>query len=78
AGSQAEFSRAGAFDAVALRPEVAAWLDGMLLADAMPLADFLAELGRYRPGVLRCSPDAASLRVVGAFPVADTDQVLAM
>ena len=26
----------------------------------------------------RCSPDAASLRVVGAFPVADTDQVLAM
>lgn len=78
AGSQAEFSRDGAFDAVALRPEASAWLDGMLLADAMPLADFLAELGRYRTGVLRCSPDAASLRVVGAFPVADTDQVLAM
>ncbi|KAJ8137242.1 hypothetical protein OY671_009545 [Metschnikowia pulcherrima] len=78
AGSQAEFSRAGAFDAVASRPEVSAWLDGMSSADASPSADFSAESGRYRPGVLRCSPDAASLRVVGAFPVADTDQVSAM
>lgn len=44
----------------------------------MPLADFQGELGRYHPGVLRCAPDVASLRVVAAFPVADTDQVLSM
>lgn len=78
AGGQAEFSAAGDFTPAALAPDVSAWLDGMLLADAMPLAGFLRELGRYRPGVLRCAPDAAHLRVVGAFPVADTDQVLSM
>lgn len=78
AGGQAEFSAAGDFVPAALAPGVSAWLDGMLLADAMPLADFLRELGRYRPGVLRCAPEAAHLRVVGAFPVADTDQVLSM
>lgn len=78
AGGQAEFSVAGDFTPAALAPDVSAWLDGMLLADALPLADFLRELGRYRPGVLRCAPDVAHLRVVGAFPVADTDQVLSM
>jgi transmembrane sensor len=43
----------------------------------MPLPDFLAELGRHRPGVLRCAPDAADLRVSGTYPLANTDRVLA-
>ncbi|MBO1013165.1 FecR domain-containing protein [Achromobacter sp. SD115] len=78
AGGQAEFSAAGGFAAGPLEAASSAWLDGMLIADEMPLSDFLHELGRYRPGRLSCSGEAAGLRVVGAFPLADSDQVLAM
>jgi transmembrane sensor len=42
----------------------------------MPLAEFVAELGRYRPGLLRCAPEVASLKVSGTFQLADTEQVL--
>lgn len=53
-----------------------AWVNGMLFADDLRLDDFLAELGRYRRGFLRCDPAVAALRVTGAFPVHDTDKVL--
>ena len=54
------------------------WLHGVLYADGMRLADFLAELARYRPGVVRCAPEVADLRISGAFQLADTDYVLAL
>ncbi|MNR53138.1 fec operon regulator FecR [compost metagenome] len=54
------------------------WLQGVLYADGMRLADFLAELSRYRPGVIRCAPEVAGLRISGGFQLADTDYVLAM
>jgi transmembrane sensor len=55
-----------------------AWTQGMLLADKMRLADFAAELSRYRPGALHCDAAVADLRISGAFPIADTDRVLGM
>jgi len=62
-------------------PETAApappgWMQGVLYADDQRLADFLAELSRYRPGILRCDPAVAELRISGAFQLADTDYVL--
>lgn len=36
----------------------------------------MAELARYRRGYIGCDPRIADLRVVGAFPLADTEQVL--
>lgn len=54
------------------------WRDGMIAADAMPLSELVAELARYRRGVLRCDPAVATLRVSGAFPLDDTDRSLAM
>lgn len=60
---------------------VAAWRQGMLLADRMPLADLAAELARYRGGWVRCDPAVADLRVSGAYPVgtaADTERALVM
>lgn len=54
------------------------WVDGLLVAHDMPLAEFLAELGRQRPGVLRCAPEVAGLRISGVFPLDDSDRVLAM
>ncbi|MHB0766001.1 FecR domain-containing protein [Stutzerimonas sp. NM35] len=53
-----------------------AWANGVLLADNQRLEDFVAELGRYRRGYIGCDPRIADLRVVGAFPLADTERVL--
>lgn len=53
-----------------------AWTRGMLLAQDMPLETLLGELARYRPGVIRCDPALAQLRVSGAFPVLDSDRSL--
>ncbi|ANI21624.1 hypothetical protein AB870_11695 [Pandoraea faecigallinarum] len=75
------------FDATALRSRfddagvanaAAAWTQGMLVVHAMPLGDFLTELGRYRRGHLGCAPEVAGLRVSGIYPVDDTDRVLDM
>ena len=50
----------------------------MLIADRMPMSQFVAELGRYRRGTLRCDPAVARLPVSGAFPLADTDATLSL
>ena len=57
---------------------VSAWTQGMLMADKMRLADFVAELARYRRGFVRCDPAIAELRVSGAFPISDTQRTLNM
>ena len=53
-----------------------AWADGMLVAAHMRLADFLAELGRYRRGHLNCDPKVADLLISGTYPVDDSERVL--
>jgi len=42
----------------------------------MRLADFLAELGRYRRGQLNCDPKVADLLISGTYPVDDSERVL--
>jgi transmembrane sensor len=54
------------------------WSAGTLLADEEPLGAFIEELSRYRHGYLGVAPEVAGLRVVGAFPLHDPDQALAM
>lgn len=53
-----------------------AWINAELAADDMPLDRFLAELSRYRPGLISCDAPAAKLRISGLFPLNDTDRVL--
>lgn len=60
----------------AVSPDIWAWRQGLLLADAMPLRDFLNELSRYRHGLLGCDDGVAALRISGVFPLADLDAVL--
>ena len=48
----------------------------MLSVDDWRLGDFITELGRYRPGVLRCAPQVQDLSISGAFRIDDTDTVL--
>ena len=54
-----------------------AWLDGQLVVLDARLGDVIKELARYRPGVMQCDEQAASLRVSGAFRVDATEAVLA-
>ncbi|MDR8384074.1 FecR domain-containing protein [Pseudomonas sp. JL2] len=63
----------GAFDVAQL-----GWRDGVLVAQNQPLGDFLRELGRYRPGLLRWDPALESLRVTGSFRLENTDRILAL
>ncbi len=56
---------------------VGAWQQGSIIAIDSALADVLADLSRYRPGVLRCDPKIARLKVSGAFPIDNTDLALA-
>ncbi|MNC51035.1 fec operon regulator FecR [compost metagenome] len=42
------------------------------------LADLLDELGRYRPGMVRCHDAVADLAVSGSFSLRDTDASLGL
>ncbi|MBK5000450.1 DUF4880 domain-containing protein [Pseudomonas sp. S31] len=52
------------------------WTDGVLSVQQMPLAEFVSELSRYRPGLLRCAPEVAELKVSGTYQLGDTEQIL--
>ncbi|OWT71559.1 MULTISPECIES: FecR domain-containing protein [unclassified Achromobacter] len=73
AGQQVRLTPAGVEQPVPLREESQAWIDGMFVAEGMRLADFLAELSRYRRGHLRCAPEVADLRITGAWPLDGPD-----
>ncbi|WEK29487.1 MAG: FecR domain-containing protein [Candidatus Pseudomonas phytovorans] len=55
---------------------VAAWVQGSVVAIDTPLAELLAELSRYRPGLLTCDPAVARMKISGAFPITDTELAL--
>ncbi|MFH0133759.1 FecR domain-containing protein [Variovorax sp. VaC1] len=78
AGNRVRYSAASVGAVGHLDESAAAWADGSLVVERMRLDDFVAELGRYRTGVLRCDPAVAGVLVSGSFPLADTDAVLAM
>ncbi|WEK28618.1 MAG: FecR domain-containing protein [Candidatus Pseudomonas phytovorans] len=54
------------------------WRDGVLLARDTDLRSLVAELARYRTGYLGVAPELADLRIMGAYPLQDTDQALEM
>lgn len=56
----------------------AAWTNGMLMADAMPLQTLCDDLSRFRNSRLRVEPAIANLAVSGAFPLSDTNKALDM
>ncbi|WP_406625639.1 FecR domain-containing protein [Acidovorax sp. SDU_ACID1] len=53
-----------------------AWTRGLMVAERMRLQDFLAELARYRSGLLRCDSAVQDLVVSGVYPLDDTDLAL--
>lgn len=77
AGHRNRFTASAVLPAEVVSEDAAAWSRGLLLAEQMRLADVLAELARYRRGVLRCDEDIADLRVTGVFSLRETDRALA-
>ncbi|WP_434700231.1 FecR domain-containing protein [Pseudomonas sp. D1-1] len=78
AGSQLLFSSSGTRMFRDNGLDLWSWGDGVISARNMRLNDFIVELSRYRPGVLRCAEEVADRRVSGTFQLADNDQVLAL
>ena len=75
AGEQAQMSSDNVEVATA-SAQADSWTRGLLVAVDWPLSRLVAELSRYRTGVLRYDPSIAGLRVSGAFPIDDTDRAL--
>lgn len=76
AGQQVTFDRDNVDDIQPLPSGSTAWVQGMLSVDDWRLGDFIEELGRYRPGVLRCATSVRNLSISGAFRLDDTETVL--
>lgn len=77
AGQQIRFTADSIDTPVPIQPRAGDWSRDLLIADRMPLGDFIDELSRHRPGLLRCDPAVADLRISGAFQLRDIDAVLA-
>lgn len=78
AGEQLTFDQQNISGRAPATPQRQAWSRGVLMAEDMPLEQFVDELAGYRRGHLGVDPAVAQLRVMGTFPLRDTDQALAM
>lgn len=77
AGESAWLQASGGITAdAAAADDLAAWQHGMLAVRDGSLGEVVDSLRAYRRGFIRLSPDAARLRVLGAFPLDDTDHTL--
>ncbi|MHA6194275.1 FecR domain-containing protein [Pseudomonas wadenswilerensis] len=75
-GQQCVLGAQGTSAAVPTSPGQDAWSEGLLVANRQRLDAFLAELGRYRSGWLRCDPAVANLKISGTFALDDSDGAL--
>ncbi|KAE9652057.1 DUF4880 domain-containing protein [Pseudomonas sp. PB105] len=60
-----------------LSANTSSWTEHRLIAERQPLGEFVAQLSRYRPGLLRCDQAVAGLLLTGVFPLDNTDAILA-
>ncbi|MEN5179413.1 FecR domain-containing protein [Comamonas testosteroni] len=78
AGQRTRFTRARIE-----QPDIAdsarqAWTQGRLIANNLPLREFVVEMRRYRKGYLGVADAVADLEVYGSFPAQDSDRALKM
>lgn len=76
AGEQSSFDGMSIQPVHMADPAMDSWTQGMLVADNLPLPEFVSRLERYRRGHLGYDPALSHLRIVGAFPLQDTDKAL--
>lgn len=78
AGSVVVVDRRHAVSAAGKGRDASAWVEGAIVARDWRLADFLAEVARYRSGHVGCDPAVADLRLSGVYRIDDTDRLLAI
>ncbi|MFS0827154.1 FecR domain-containing protein [Pseudomonas phoenicis] len=78
AGERAWLGTAGVEGVRAFDTQLPGWQQGMLIVDNQPLGQFLRELQRYRPGLLRWPASLERLAVTGTFMLDDTDRILGL
>lgn len=78
AGYQAHIGAEGVSGIQPINPTSVAWIDGLIVAERMRLGDFVAQLARYRRGVLRCDPQVADLLLTGSYPLADSERIFSL
>lgn len=72
AGTETRFSADAAGPASASAPgSVAPWRQGRLIFADTPLAEVVAELGRYRPGRVMTDPRVGAMRITAVFDTSD-------
>jgi len=76
AGQQGSFDDVAVAPLTPLAPHAAGWLQGVLIAERMPLGELLEQVARYRFGVIRCDPALATMPVDGIFQLNDPDNIL--
>ncbi|WP_219115829.1 FecR domain-containing protein [Janthinobacterium sp. UMAB-56] len=76
AGRQGSFDDRVVSPLTPLGPHAAGWLQGVLVAERMPLAEVLEQVARYRYGIIRCDPALAAMPVDGIFQLKDPDNIL--
>lgn len=76
AGEGVLFSTSGLGKSTTELADAAAWHGGMLVVHNEPLGTVIEALRAYRRGIVRITPAAARLRVLGAFHLDDTDRTL--
>ena len=77
-GQSARFNRQTITNLMPANPMRQTWQKKVLYAENISLGDIIAELSLYRYGYLGVSPAIRNRKVVGAFPLDDTDLALAM
>ncbi|MFT3779850.1 MAG: FecR family protein [Ottowia sp.] len=78
AGQQARFTRDGIDPPAAATEDAAAWRQGLLVADDMPLPQWADELARYSGKTIHVGAAQRALRISGSFPVHDLPRALRM
>lgn len=63
-------------NATPVDPVKEAWTNGILLANDMPLCDFISEINRYQQQVIICPAELNQFRLMGSYPVNDIPRVL--
>jgi transmembrane sensor len=76
AGDSLYMSRQAIWKADVADFDPVAWTEGIIAAREMRMDQFVAELSRYRPGLLRCDPAVAAWPVSGVFQLHDTDRTI--
>ena len=76
AGQSVRFSAAQAGEVEPLTDSSDAWTRNLLIVSDWRLDRFIAELSRYQSGYLGCDNRAASLRISGAFNLANIPALL--